>query len=506
MNCSVSRSRTDRGKQRLIGWILPTVVIGLLSSTTEAPAADSESWKQAYAKGEAAAANQDLVSAEQDYRKAYGLVASQNASPEDTAEVTRKLASVLALRDKTGEALELYGKLLVLQEKQYGRDSIKLAPVLFALGSIQEAAGDHDAAMVLYQRAVRINEKQWGPYSPEMGESLGRLARSAANVGKYDVSARHFKRAMAILSKQPGLEAANQLEAMIHDYADVLKHLDNSDSALIQDFKKDILKGALEDGSSGSRLSKASPSAGVAGQSAWRKQGDLAAGAGRKWQIEEDPKIVMRGLPDPGSDATLAPAFKVVENTIFKQDRFDKAEANYQRTIGTDIDSLGPNHPAVANDLIALAQLYITQLRYADAQPLLQRALPIYEQTYGASNPLTSKTKATLASVDLRLGDAQSAQQLYRSLLAGGQSALGPNSLETANVLNELAYLCYRDGKLQDAITFYGWALASAEGALGQKDPLVAACLQDYAQVLRTMGRTDEAAAAEMRAQQILSK
>jgi hypothetical protein len=40
---------------------------------------------------------------------------------------------------------------------------------------------------------------------------------------------------------------------------------------------------------------------------------------------------------------------------------------------------------------------------------------------------------------------------------------------------------------------------------LGQKDPLLAACLKDYAQVLRGLGRTAEATAVESRAEGILA-
>jgi hypothetical protein len=76
--------------------------------------------------------------------------------------------------------------------------------------------------------------------------------------------------------------------------------------------------------------------------------------------------------------------------------------------------------------------------------------------------------------------------------------------LETARILNELAYLYYHQGKLQESRTFYAWAAASTEAAVGQKSPMLAACLKDYANVLRSLGQTSDATTLESRADGIL--
>jgi hypothetical protein len=64
--------------------------------------------------------------------------------------------------------------------------------------------------------------------------------------------------------------------------------------------------------------------------------------------------------------------------------------------------------------------------------------------------------------------------------------------------------LYFHQGQLEKACTFYEWAVASTERAVGKTDPLLAACLKDYAQVLRRLGKTESASAAELRAGQIL--
>ncbi|HEY9785798.1 MAG TPA: tetratricopeptide repeat protein, partial [Candidatus Obscuribacterales bacterium] len=129
----------------------------------------------------------------------------------------------------------------------------------------------------------------------------------------------------------------------------------------------------------------------------------------------------------------------------------------------------------------------------------------IYDQVYGQNNILTLNTRATLAAAEFRAGNLNKAAELYRQALGQGQSSLKPNSMETARILNELAYLYFRQGKFDESLTFYQWALASTEGAAGKDSPLTAACLKDYAQVLRSAGRTSDAAIIESRADKISS-
>ncbi len=48
---------------------------------------------------------------------------------------------------------------------------------------------------------------------------------------------------------------------------------------------------------------------------------------------------------------------------------------------------LGPDHPDTATTLNNLALLYSDQGKYAQAEPLYQRALAIYEQAFDPDHP-----------------------------------------------------------------------------------------------------------------------
>ncbi len=58
-----------------------------------------------------------------------------------------------------------------------------------------------------------------------------------------------------------------------------------------------------------------------------------------------------------------------------------------------DLAVLDPkaSHPSVANCLNNLGELYRAQGKYADAEPLCQRALTIFEEVLGPEHP-TSQT------------------------------------------------------------------------------------------------------------------
>lgn len=513
-NSSISRFAAE--KQWLI---LSCLTAALLGSTGHAaPAAGESSWSRYYAEGETAVSEQKLAQAEESFRQALAAAEGERRDEQAVEKCTLRLADILTLRDKTGEAQVLYQRLLDTMAKRYGSQSPRLAPVLMALGSIQEAAGDHASAMSYYTRVLAVNEKHYGPYSPAVAGTLHKMGRAAVKSGRGKEAESHYKRALSILMQQPGLAASTQMESLMRDYADLLKGSGNSSQDLLKEFKTDF-PGTRDSGTAPSGvvpggqgpqpelpLRPAIATAKGRGQSAWQKENQFQLKAAQSAQTNMDPQIVLRGIHRPYTDQSLAPAYRVLSETIFNQSHFEKGEDYYKRMIAIDRDSLGTSHPSLANDLTGLALLYMARQRYAEAQPLLASALSIYEQNYGSSNLLTISARTALAATEFNLGHIDRAAELYRNALSQGQSSLGPNSFETASILNELAYLYYHQGRLDDSCTFYEWALASTERAVGNKDPLVAACLIDYAQVLRGLGRAGDAERVETRAQSILAE
>ena len=129
-----------------------------------------------------------------------------------------------------------------------------------------------------------------------------------------------------------------------------------------------------------------------------------------------------------------------------------------------DVQNAGPEDPRLAATLNALAVLYHTQSKYAQAEPLYQRVLKLLEQTIGPDHP-------TLATV-----------------------------------LNNLAVVYEAQGKYDEAAPLYQRALALLERTLGPEHPNLAAALDNYADLLRKMQREAEAESVEARARGIWGK
>ena len=133
-------------------------------------------------------------------------------------------------------------------------------------------------------------------------------------------------------------------------------------------------------------------------------------------------------------------------------------------TVLKDIQILGPEHPATATSLNDLATLYYGQGRYAQVEPLLQRALAIREKT------------------------------------------LGPEHPNLATGLNNLALLYDEQGKYAQAVPLYQRALAIWEKALRPEHPQIATVLENYAALLHTLNRDAEADKMEAHAQALRAK
>jgi len=129
-----------------------------------------------------------------------------------------------------------------------------------------------------------------------------------------------------------------------------------------------------------------------------------------------------------------------------------------------EVENAGSEDPRLAATLNALAVLYHTQRKYAQAESFYQRVLRLLEQTIGPEHP-------TLATT-----------------------------------LNNLAVVYEAQDQYGAAEPLYQRALALLERTLGPEHPNLAAALENYADLLRKMQREAEAEPLEARAKAIWAK
>ncbi len=178
---------------------------------------------------------------------------------------------------------------------------------------------------------------------------------------------------------------------------------------------------------------------------------------------------------------------------LYNVGKYAEAEPLYQRSLAIWEQALGKNHPDVATSLNNLALLYKTQGKYAEAEPLYQRSLAIIEKTLGKDHPNVALCLNNLAALYHTQGKYAEAEPLYQRSLVIREQALGKDHPDVARSLNNLAELYCTQGKYADAEPLHQRSLAIFEKALGKDHPAVATSLNNLAGLYDAQSKYTEA-------------
>ncbi|MEH1938463.1 MAG: tetratricopeptide repeat protein, partial [Nostoc sp.] len=99
------------------------------------------------------------------------------------------------------------------------------------------------------------------------------------------------------------------------------------------------------------------------------------------------------------------------------------------------------DHPDVAGSLNNLAELYQSQGRYSEAEPLLTQALEMRKRQFAGDHPDVAGSLNNLAELYQSQGRYSEAEPLYIQALAICQRVLGVNHPTTATIRENLATL-----------------------------------------------------------------
>jgi tetratricopeptide (TPR) repeat protein len=178
---------------------------------------------------------------------------------------------------------------------------------------------------------------------------------------------------------------------------------------------------------------------------------------------------------------------------MLAQASYAQAEPLMRRALAIDEASFGAQHPKVAIDLNNLAQLLQATNRLAEAEPMLRRALAIDEASFGAQHPdvaINLNNLALLLKATNRLAEAE---PLMRRALAIDEASFGAQHPDVARDLNNLAQLLHDTNRLAEAEPLLRRALAIDEASFGAQHPRVAIDLNNLAQLLQATNRLADA-------------
>lgn len=168
-----------------------------------------------------------------------------------------------------------------------------------------------------------------------------------------------------------------------------------------------------------------------------------------------------------------------------------------------------PEVASIATARYQRGMLYARQENYAAARPLLEQALPFFEQHFGADHPNTAAARAVLAGrpppaapggsapADPRVARIDSLARRVMAFIEAGQYAeaaapardvsaaldevFGPDHRSAINGRNTLATILTRLGEFAEARALYERVLADYERTLAPTDPLISQSLANLA-------------------------
>ncbi len=157
----------------------------------------------------------------------------------------------------------------------------------------------------------------------------------------------------------------------------------------------------------------------------------------------------------------------------------------------------------LATALGNLAEINRVQAKYAEAEPLYQRAIAIGEEWLGRDHPALARNLNGLALIYRAQGMYERAEPLCRRALMIAEKALGPEQPVVASYLGNLLAVYLAQGRYAEAEPLYQRWVEIKEKLLGPEHPKLAGSLENYAAFVRKTKGEKEAAALETRAQAI---
>ncbi len=199
------------------------------------------------------------------------------------------------------------------------------------------------------------------------------------------------------------------------------------------------------------------------------------------------------------SDESLATLLHNIGGLEHARGDYARGEPAARRSVELRERALGPDHPAVAADVAALAAIVDGLGRHDEAEAMYLRALGTFERVYGPDHYEIAVNLNNLAGVRQAQGRLVDGEVLYRRALTIKEALLGSEHPDVALTLNNLALLLDAMGKTSEAEPLYQRALQILTDRLDPRHPKVLACARNYAGLLRDIGREADARAIEGR-------
>jgi len=376
---------------------------------------------------------------------------------------------------------------LELREANAGADALSVAASLQDLGDQRRRDGDYAGARALHERALAIREAEQGADHPDVAAGLYSLAFVARVEGKYAEALALNERSLSIREAAFGADHRT-VAASLNALAIVRKEM--GDYAAAEPLYERAI--AISEGELGpERVEVASGLANLG--EVLRLQGKLEEAA----PLFERSLAIFEKVLGPDHPEV---ALSLNSNAIMRAEAGDLpgSLALFERALAIN-EAQGDDHTALGQSLSNLAVLNSMMGNGDEALRLLERAVEVYETALGPEHPDVARQLTSLAMLHIDMGDAARAEPILERARVIQESSEGdPTYLATT--CHHLACVRRDAGDHEAAEPLFRRAIEIRESQLGPDHWTVAESLEEYAKLLRRLGRNGQAEAAEARA------
>lgn len=437
--------------------------------------------------------NVDLTT-EEGKQKELAKTLEEIAELERTDSEHRDLAPLLL------KAGELYFKLnqfsdtervckraMFISERSFGKNHISVARAMGKLNDAYIRQNKFNDAEPLAWRAIQIAQDMLGAQHLETAEHLHRMARIMEGQVRFVEAEQYYLLAMRIREKQLGADHPDMVDQLRQMASFWSKQGKKSERKRIGDLLVDagLLKSeGLQDAAQQAQklgvplgqyllgMEGLEPESVRAGLQAQLLIGDgvvpseLAVKALRicaKKNIVFDEALEFIGwTPESLSTGELKALLRTADELVtaeqklganhcgvavvcirladsyLDQKRYSEAENNYKRAQSILEKFFGPKDPEVAGCLFKLGKLYYLINKHIEAEPLLWRTLEIQQKDLGADHIEVAITLELLANVKTKQDNHEQAEMFFKTALGSHEKLFGSESTKLVQLLERL--------------------------------------------------------------------
>ncbi|HEY3744583.1 MAG TPA: CHAT domain-containing tetratricopeptide repeat protein [Bryobacteraceae bacterium] len=333
------------------------------------------------------------------------LLAASAASAADsplTAEEAQKQVNAKLTEGKPQEAEAIAHRLLAQEEAANRPESPEMQRALdlmldvFAFGS-DRASPDIDN---VGRRALALREKLQGPDSIATAHTLRLWAVAMVRRADYSGARAQITRALAIFEKKEAdgtltdRADLSQYRRTLGDMGGILASLMDWNGA-----RRVVLKSI----SLNEKIGRKPAATGVDYLNLGRVEHYAGDHKTALLRFETSRAILTKAMKP--NDPIMVELEAQEARCQFETGDHDLGLANMEKALHDEEAIYGPDHPAIAESIDNLAELYRLQKRFAEAKVLLDRGLAICRKAYTPLHPFIAESEAHLAQVLMESGD-----------------------------------------------------------------------------------------------------